>query len=157
MSVANSNQTISFAQDAQLINDLLAVLTREQGHLVKLEVDAVEAILEEKSVLLQRLNLTSRSRYEALAAKGFDANEAGMEAWIQKQAKKDISAAWANFQKALNQAKELNRLNGLLISKHFNRNQELLNHLQGKSSTDSVYGRDGQANSKAPARSGLIV
>ncbi len=157
MSTATSNQTISFVQDAQLINDLMAVLTREQGHLVKLEVDAVEAILEEKSVLLQALNLSCRTRYEALAAKGFDANEAGMEAWIQKQAKNDISVAWANFQNALNQAKELNRLNGLLISKHFNRNQELLNHLQGNSSDSAVYGRDGQSKLKAPARSGLVV
>ncbi len=157
MSITTTNQTISFVQDAQLMSDLLTVLTREQGHLVKLEVDAVEGILEEKSVLLQGLNLSCRARYEALATKGFDANEAGMEAWVQKQANQDISAAWANFQNTLNQAKELNRLNGLLISKHFNRNQELLNHLQGNSSDNAVYGRDGQSKSKAPARSGLIV
>jgi|GEM_PF-2680895 len=33
----------------------------------------------------------------------------------------------------------LNRLNGILISRHFNRNQELLNQLQGKGRSDAVF------------------
>lgn len=148
---------ISFVQDAQLLKDLLALLEREQTHLVKADVDAIEAILEEKSTLLQQMNLTVRSRYDALKANGFDDNEAGMDAWVQLQGKQSMSTAWAKFQKTLAEAKEMNRLNGMLISKNFNRNQELLNHLQGNAGSDSVYGRDGQAKSKAPARSGLIV
>lgn len=157
MSSTTVGQAVSLAQDAKLLDSLLSLLTREQAHLVKADVDAIEAIIEEKSLLLQQINLAARSRYEALKANGFDASEAGMDAWVQRQNKQNISTAWAKFQSALAQAKELNRLNGTLISKHFNRNQELLNHLQGKSADDSVYGRDGQAMSKAPNRSGLIV
>ncbi len=157
MSTAAANRSISFEQDAKLLVSLLALLTREQSHLVKADVVAIEAILDEKSVLLQQLNLAARSRYDALAANGFEANEAGMDAWVQRQAKKSISLSWAKFQKALSEAKELNRLNGVLINKHFNRNQELLNHLQGNTGTDSVYGRDGQAKSQVLTRSGLIV
>ncbi len=157
MSTAAANRSISFEQDAKLLVSLLALLTREQSHLVKADVVAIEAILDEKSVLLQQLNLAARSRYDALAANGFEANEAGMDAWVQRQAKKSISLSWAKFQKALSEAKELNRLNGVLINKHFNRNQELLNHLQGNTGADSVYGRDGQAKSQVLTRSGLIV
>lgn len=150
-------QVVSLAQDAKLLDSLLSLLTREQAHLVKADIDAIEAIIEEKSLLLQQINLAARSRYEALKANGFDASEAGMDAWVQRQNKQNISTSWAKFQSGLARAKELNRLNGTLITKHFNRNQELLNHLQGKSADDSVYGRDGQAMSKAPNRSGLIV
>lgn len=157
MSTTTSSRVVSFEQDTKLLDTLLILLSREQSHLVKADVESIEAILDEKSVLLQQLNLAARSRYDALAANGFDANEAGMDAWVQHQGKKNLSLSWAKFQKALTQAKELNRLNGVLISKHFNRNQELLNHLQGNAGGDSVYGRDGQAKTKTPVRSGLIV
>ncbi len=150
-------QAVSLVQDAKLLDSLLSLLTREQAHLVKADIDAIEAIIEEKSLLLQQINIAARSRYEALRVNGFDASEAGMDAWVQRQNKQNISTAWAKFQRGLAQAKEMNRLNGVLVSKNFNRNQELLNHLQGKSADDSVYGRDGQAMSKAPNRSGLIV
>lgn len=152
------NKEISFEQDAQLLKELLALLEREQAHLVKADVDAIEAILEEKSILLQRLNIATKSRYSALAAKGYESNENGMAAWIVQQSKQDLGLRWTLFQKSLVQAKELNRLNGTLISKHFQRNQELLNHLQGNSTTDSVYGSDGQAKTKTTKnRSGLVV
>jgi flagella synthesis protein FlgN len=157
MANTSSNQSVTFTQDALLVAELIALLEREQSHLVKANVEAIEAILEEKSLLLQRLNLAAKSRYQLLQAHGFQASESGMSEWVEKQAKKDITTAWVNFQKSLEQAKELNRLNGTLISKHFNRNQELLNHLQGNNDEGSVYGPDGQAKPKGPSRSGLIV
>jgi len=157
MSIATSKRPVLLEQDAKLLDALLALLAREQSFLVKAEIEAIETILEEKSVLLQQLNLAARNRYDALALNGFEASEAGMDAWVQQQAKQDLNTSWAKFQKALRQAKEMNRLNGVLISKHFNRNQELLNHLQGNVGSDSVYGKDGQAKSKTPTRSGLIV
>jgi flagella synthesis protein FlgN len=157
MTNISSSQPVSFTQDALLVSELITLLEREQAHLVKADVDAIEAVLEEKSLLLQRLNLVAKARYMLLQAHGFTSDESGMSAWLEKQAKKEITVAWANFQKSLAQAKELNRLNGTLISKHFNRNQELLNHLQGNSDVNSVYGPDGQATSKGPSRSGLIV
>lgn len=153
----SSNQTVSFTQDTQLVTELVALLEREQAHLVKADVAAIEAILEEKSLLLQRLNLAAKARYQQLQAQGLQANEVGMTAWIEQQGQKDVQTAWMKFKKSLAQAKELNRLNGVLISKHFNRNQELLNHLQGNNASNSVYGPDGQAKSKRPSRSGLIV
>lgn len=147
---------VSFTQDTQLVAELIDLLEREQAHLVRADVDAIEAVLEEKSLLLQRLNIASKVRYQLLQANGFLPNEAGMNSWVETQTKKEITTDWASFQKSLAQAKELNRLNGMLISKNFSRNQELLNHLQGNN-PNSVYGPDGQAKPKGPSRTGLIV
>jgi flagella synthesis protein FlgN len=157
MANISSNQPVSFTQDTLLVTQLIALLEREQTHLVKADIDAIEAILEEKSLLLQRLNLAAKARYQLLQANGFSPNEAGMSEWVEKQAKKDITTAWVSFQKSLEQAKELNRLNGTLISKHFNRNQELLNYLQGNNGSNSVYGPDGQAKATPSTRTGLAV
>lgn len=157
MSVTTSIHQISFVQDDELITHLLEVLKREQASLVIADADAIEALMEEKSTLLQHINATVKNRYQALAATGFEANENGMVAWIKQQAKSEIQAQWAIFQKTLHQAKEINRLNGVLISKHFNRNQQLLNHLQGNSSKNDVYGKNGQTKSQSPSRPFLTV
>lgn len=157
MTVTTSTKHISFEQDAHLMNKLLDALSREQTSLVMADIDSIEAVIEEKSVLLQSINITAKSRYEALAANGFEPSEVGMMAWLKHQAKPTINELWESFQKALNQAKEMNRLNGMLINKHFNRNQQLLNHLQGNSSAGDVYGRNGQAKSQSPFRPALTV
>lgn len=146
--------SISFEQDIQLVNDLLALLAREQTNLVMMNMDAIEAMLSEKSELLQKISVTANKRYNALAANHFEANEAGMLSWLNQQSKPLLSKAWAEFQKTLIQAKEMNRLNGVLINKHFNRNQQILSQLQGGgANAGSVYGPDGQARSQSLARS----
>ncbi len=157
MKAPTSIKAISFEQDAQLAKDLLATIRSEQTALVKADIDAIEALLDEKSEVLQRMNVVVLNRYEALAANGFEPNEVGMSEWLKQQARPALNEAWAVFKKTLIQAKELNRLNGMLINKHFNLNQQLLNHLQGNSSTSDVYGRNGQAKSQSPSRAALMA
>ena len=43
----------------------------------------------------------------------------------------------------MEQAKEINRLNGQLINKHFNHNQQYLHQLKGSGADDGVYGSNG--------------
>ncbi len=157
MKISMPNQPISFEQDAQLVSQLLEVLTREQSSLVMVDIDAIEALMVEKSMLLQSISIAAKSRYDALTVKGFTASEAGMVEWLKQHANTAVSESWLNFQKTLSQAKEMNRLNGMLIGKHFNRNQQLLNHLQGNSSKAVGYGKDGQAKSQSPSRNVLMA
>lgn len=157
MNAQTSKPAISFEEDSQLLKQLLALLVREQSGLVMIDIDTIEAILEEKSVLLQRMNEVATNRYQALSNNGFAPSEAGMLAWLAQLAKPSMNTLWDSFQKTLAQAKETNRLNGMLINKHFNRNQQLLNHLQGNVSSGSVYGRDGQAKTQSTTRPSLTA
>lgn len=146
-----------FEQDSKLLNELLFLLSREQISLVNADIDAIENMLDEKGNLLQRINASVQVRYKALFKAGFEPNENGMAAWVQKNAVLKQLEAWQNFQRTLEQAKEFNRLNGQLINKHFNRNQQFLNQLQGKTSSDSVYGPNGQTTSQHYSRTALTV
>lgn len=157
MNKPTSNSAITFEQDAKLVSNLLEVLTREQLSLVMADIDAIEAVMDEKSVLLQTISVTANKRYAALATNGFESNESGMITWLKRQAKPGLSESWISFQKSIIEAKEMNRLNGLLINKHFNRNQQLLNHLQGNNGNGSVYGKNGQAKSQSSSRSSLVA
>jgi flagella synthesis protein FlgN len=157
MTALTPTQPITFEHDAQLVNKLLKVLSREQSSLVIADVDAIEVLMEEKSELLQLINIAVNKRYATLAAKGFESNEMGMIAWLKEQANPTTNEKWQNFQKSLSQAKEMNRLNGMLINKHFNRNQQLLNHLQGNSGQADVYAKNGQAKTHSSSRSTLTA
>ena len=157
MTLQTSTPAITFEQDVQLVNRLFEILSREQSSLVMTDIDAIERLMDEKSELLQLITTTAKSRYAALAAKGFESNEMGMIAWLKVQENPVTNELWQNFQKTLSQAKEMNRLNGMLINKHFNRNQQLLNHLQGNSGGADVYAKNGQAKVHSSSRSALIA
>lgn len=148
---------ISFEQDANLVKTLLEELLIEQSALVRGDIELVESIIDRKFTLLQQLSSVAKNRYEVLANNGFEANESGMVAWIKLQADASVQKAWDRFQVELARTKETNRLNGVLINKHFNRNQQLLNHLQGKQDSASVYGKNGQAKTSLFNRSVLLA
>lgn len=148
---------INFEQDAMLVNQLLTDLQKEQAALVVSDVHTIEQLIDKRLVLLQQLSVAAKNRYDALATNGYEPNEKGMAKWLMVQAKPMLNRAWDNFQKALVQAKEMNRLNGVLINKHFNRNQQMLSHLQGESVRTDTYGKNGQTKSQHYLRGPLVV
>jgi flagellar biosynthesis protein FlgN len=145
---------IPFEQDAKLVLELQSILAREQASLTTIDVDTVEALIEEKAVLLDKLNQVTKERYKTLQIHGFEGSEAGMQSWLKWQGDAELNKAWYQFQRTLVEAKEMNRLNGMLIGRHFARNQQLLNQLHG--SVDSgVYGKNGQTALRGLPRNGL--
>lgn len=148
---------ISFEQDAKLIDLMLTLLKREQTDLVHANIGSIENLMDEKSEILQAINLSTNVRHDALRKLGLPANEEGMETWVRQQNKSSLTATWQAFQKTVGQAKEMNRLNGILINKHFSRNQQLLNQLQGNYAKGGVYGANGQATARAYTRAALLA
>lgn len=149
-----------FDQDATLLNDLVTLLGREQTSLIDMDIDVVESILDEKSILIQSMTESSKQRHTALAKAGFEADENGMASWIRTHAQEKDHKAWQAFQAQLVQAKELNRVNGQMINQHFKRNQTALNQLQGNKSgatANGMYGPNGQASSVSSSRGVLSV
>jgi len=158
MTTANHlSSPVTFEKDAALVSELLSDLQSEQSALVTADLDVIERMVDKRVELLQALGAAANSRYDALAAAGFEPNEQGMSVWLQKQSSQLLDSAWVTFQQDLTQAKELNRLNGILINKHFLRNQEKLDALNGKSSAPQFYGKNGQAHRANNSRSGFSV
>jgi len=148
-----------FDQDAKRLNGLVALLLKEQESLVKMDIDDVEQVLDEKSILIQQIADATKIRHQALGAAGFDANENGMATWVRGSESTQMHTAWESFQDQLAKAKELNRVNGQMINQHFKRNQQAINTLQGKApnAASGVYGPNGQTTNTSHARSMLSV
>lgn len=151
------NISTLFNQDVELLNNLVLLLSREQEALINMDIDQIEDLLDQKGVLLQRISTSVKNRHDALAKVGFDADENGMASWIKSNRLEKELQLWQGFQQNLEQAKELNRLNGQMINKHFNRNQQSLGQLQGKPATSGVYGPNGHTASNSYSRTALAV
>ena len=144
---------ITFEQESKAVSRLVEILEQEQNCLIRADILQMQTLVDEKSKVLQSLNLLSLDRYQWLAKAGFTASEAGMADWLIDSNEEAVQASWLAAQQMLAKAKELNRVNGLLINKHFTRNQQTLNALQGKSETGSFYGPNGQTTSQVRLRS----
>lgn len=137
---------ISFDDEHRLVVELHALLKAEQQALVDNDIEAIESMLDKKAELIQALSLKSHVRYQKLASEGYSADEDGMANWLIKQSQNTARSAWMGLQKLLTEAKELNRVNGMLVGKFLSRNQQVLNLIKnGGNNAASLYGPNGQS------------
>jgi flagella synthesis protein FlgN len=146
----------SLLSEQESTRALIAVLMQEQTILIAGSVDGLPELTATKSTLLLELTALAIARHARLAESGFPANEQGMRAWCAANYPNGKESPWSVLLSLTAEAKELNRVNGMLIARHMVRNQTELNILQGKSQQGGFYGPDGQSTGKSPGR-GLAI
>jgi flagella synthesis protein FlgN len=141
---ASPHQTI--AAEHQHLDALLGLMKQEQQSLVSLDADELTELTTRKNDLLASLSSLSRQRHAALVAAGCEGSEAGMEPWLAAGGNADIREQWKRMLDAAREAKELNRVNGMLINKQLAHNQGVLNALRTPTNapTGTIYGASGQ-------------
>lgn len=148
-------------EEQQAASSLLRLLKQEQDVLVKADVEDLIKLTEEKAKLAAQMSQLAKRRHRALGAAGFDETETGMQAWLSSPyASAEANKTWKELLAAMQSAKELNRVNGILIGQHMARNQSALSALhgalQGTTQGGTFYGPDGQATTKIGSRK-LVV
>jgi len=136
------------------ITALVELMKQEQQLLMAADADALAELTPHKVALVQELAQLSRQRHAVLGGMGFEASEAGMESWIVSHADADTRATWAALLVAAGQAKELNRVNGLLINRQLAHNQTVLQALRTPTGAaeSTLYGAKGQTFGAGAAR-----
>lgn len=139
-------------EEQQLITSLIDVLKQEQSHLIVADIPALTAVTPAKTALVQRMTLLAAQRHRALGAAGFAAGEAGMEPWLTRTGDTEARAQWQDLLAQTRAAKELNRVNGMLINRHMGHTQGALDALRPKAKANSFYGPSGLTTSSTPSR-----
>lgn len=153
MHASSTSPAFDLNEERRAANSLLQLLEEEQMVLVNADVDALTKLTEEKAKLAAHMSQLAKRRHDALQAAGFEATEAGMKAWLASPgATAADNKAWSELLALAQSGKELNRVNGMLISQHMARNQNALSILQGNSQGGTFYGPDGQATTKIGGR-----
>jgi flagella synthesis protein FlgN len=141
-------------QEQQHVSALIALMKQEQQLLVAADADGLATLTPRKNALLQALAELSAQRHAALLAAGCEGAEAGMEPWLAVSGNDDARAQWEALLELAREAKELNRVNGMLINKQLAHNQGVLNALRMPAGAEAggVYGSSGQAVGGGPSK-----
>ena len=135
---------------------LLPLLREEQALLISGKVDELANLVAEKAKIVTRMGELANARHAKLAEAGFEPGEAGMRAWLSSNTAPQVQQAWAETLPAIQAAKEVNRVNGLLIGRHLSKCQQSINALMGNDGGEVTYGADGQPKVKPSPRSLLL-
>ena len=152
---------ICIQNESDAMANLVDVLSQEQAALTQAPslslMEQVSAIIQHKNQQIAAISQLGKIRRNMLSSLGFQITESTMPEWLQDQSQKDC---WAKLIKHTKKAKELNRVNGLLITKHLIRNQTTLQVLtkhHRSSSGPSLYGANGQSNNQRSNGRGFQV
>jgi flagella synthesis protein FlgN len=150
MAIASPGATLRDEQ--QLIGSIVELMKTEQQFLVSADADGLSSINPKKLQLAQKMAELSRLRHRALGAAGFQALEAGMEPWLAVSGNDELRSLWNRLLELTREAKELNRVNGMLVNKQMAHTQGMLNALRPAAAGAGVYGPGGQSMPSGPSR-----
>ncbi len=141
-----SSPTQTLAAEHQHLSALVALMKQEQQMLVALDADALTELTPKKNALVADLATLSRQRHGALAAAGCEGSEAGMEPWLAVGGNGSAREQWETMLATAREAKELNRVNGMLINRQLAHNQGVLNAMRTPTNAPAgaIYGASGQ-------------
>lgn len=146
----------SLRNEQELMTSLLELMKQEQLHLVAADIEAITDITARKTALVGQLSQLAAQRHQALAAAGFAAAESGMDAWLAGSTDAEAAPLWASLLDTTRQAKELNRLNSLLVNKHMLHTQSALSAMRPPAQSGNFYGPSGQTTSNTANRRVVI-
>lgn len=135
---------------------LLDVIQQEQAQLVAMDVDMLDQLTLRKNSLVSQMATLSGQRLAALAAAGFAAREDAMAGWLAQSGEVEAGPLWQELLSLTREAKESNRLNGMLINKHLVHTQGALQALRPAASGATTYGPSGQTM-RGPSSGRFVV
>lgn len=152
MSTASPLATLRDEQ--QLITTLLDLLKQEQQCLVRADSDSLTSLTPLKSSLVAQMNQLAGSRHAALGAAGFAAGETGMQPWLDQAHDAAGASLWQDLLALTREAKEINRVNGMLITKQLAHTQVMINAMRqpAAGAENAFYGPKGHATGSGPSR-----
>lgn len=146
----------SLSEEQQVMTLLLDLLKQEQLHLVSANIDSLIEVTAQKTALVAQMATLAAARHHALAVAGFAAQEAGMQAWMAANGSSADTRLWQHVLDLTRAAKEINRINGMLINKQAVQTQSALNALRPNAQGSEVYGPNGQASNTPASRRCVI-
>lgn len=156
--MSHASPSTILREEQKLMSSLLELMKQEQQQLIGADTDGLTALTPAKSQLIAQAAAMAAQRHQALGAAGFAAGEAGMEAWLASGAEAGASALWQDLLELTRSAKELNRVNGMLINKHLSNNQTILNAMRTPAggAESGIYGPSGQTTGGGASRRYIV-
>lgn len=145
----------SVDEACQLLDQLALVLTDERLALEQQDTEQTHALLQQKTELLTRLDNNAQERCQFLVSQGFEANEAGTQAYFESlpaATRGQYKPHWLALQNKLSDCKSANTVNGKIIHRSRQQIDRLLDVLRGGPDNSKIYTHAGSATSVSSQR-----
>lgn len=157
MESIGNDPAATLEEERGVAQELLDCLKDEQQCLIRADMAPLALATGKKIALVTRLTTLAKSRHRALGIAGHAADESGMPTWLATSRKSpNHSQQWQALLALARDAKEVNRVNGILIGGHLSRTQGMLQSLRGGNAGAGVYGPNGQQSVSGMGRA-LVV
>lgn len=141
---------------------LLDILNQEQAALADLRFEKLQEVSEQKERALDGFTALTVQRHQLMTINGFELTLEGVQKWLESLAANaqatmtDLESTWAHLLVTTREAKEQNRINGLLITKHASGVQRTLHAIRGSATDAGTYGPNGHASNYTAPRTLVI-
>lgn len=142
----------SLQEEHALMTTLLDLLRQEQRLLLAADTEQLTTLTAHKAQLVAQLGNCATQRHAVLAASGFAQAEQGMDGWLARADPAPAAPLWSALLALTREAKEQNRINGMLVNKQLAHTQGALNTLRPTTQGGGFYGPSGQTTAGAASR-----
>ena len=140
-------------QELEQVERFLLVLKKEQDALRVGDIEPVSDINQEKTSLADSLARLGEARRVLLAQVGAEGDRKGTSQWIDEFAPATpLAYTWSRLLAVANEARQVNSLNGQLISMRLAHASQALEVLTHSAQRPTLYGPDGQTSSQSGRR-----
>jgi flagella synthesis protein FlgN len=148
----------AFDDEAAVWRDLISLLQKEQAALRAADAMKLPPLAAAKQQRIALLQQFEQQREAGLQAAGYGAGPAAMNSWL---AAHESSAAqrqsWDELRQLAGHARQINHLNGRLITQQRRHFEQALHALAGAAGTAALYGADGLPQQLAPQHRGTTA
>jgi len=121
-------------------NELLSLLTEEEGALTQQLLHELSEITVKKNTLVQSFLKLKTQRNQGLSSLSVPKEESLIPSWIEQQNSPELHQIWAELIQTLKNCQQINNQNGKMIQMLSSSNRAALQILVGKDPTQSIYG-----------------
>jgi flagella synthesis protein FlgN len=129
-----------FKRELEMSNELLSLLSEEEGALTQQLLQELPDITIKKNALVQAFLQLKTQRNQRLTSFSIPKEESLVPSWIGQQSSPELHQIWAELTQTLKNCQQINNQNGKMIQMLSSSNRAALQVLVGKDPTQSIYG-----------------
>ena len=141
-------------RDLEDLTNLESLLASEKHHLISRDHKEIENSTKTKDALVKQIESRAKTKAQLLAKSGLGIKPGKVTEALEQLNNPSLLDLWKQSVDRLKQCKELNEVNGKIISMSLSRTNKLMSIIRGQSSAPSLYGQQGK--SKAMSGSHIL-
>jgi flagellar biosynthesis protein FlgN len=140
-------------KDLTDISNLRATLTEEASALKERDSEKISHLAKNKGTLVKQIEDRARAKVKLITASGAQIEAGKVKSGIEALGDADLTKLWNDSLAQLEDCKQQNQINGLIIERSRARNQKIMDIVRGQHTKPKLYGNTGSEQAYSSATS----